>query len=187
MRIPDTIRLHKNALLLSGLKPMWRDERGGSLVETALSFLLLSSLIFGVFEGALAVYSYHFLANAAHEATRYAIVRGGGWGSSCDGSGSTGSGFGSSGCVANATDVANYVASRNFPGLHLTAAQVCVKYLVSTPGSATTTCTASTTNTNNVPGDIVQVTINYPFTLSVPGVPSHTFTLSSTSQMAICQ
>ena len=180
MRIPGTIRLHKNALLLSSLRRLWHDEQGGSLVETAISFVLLSSLIFGVFEGTLAVYSYHFLANAAHEGTRYAIVRGGGWDVPC-------SSYSSSGCVASVANVQNYVASLNFPGISITAADVCVAYLASAPGSATTTCTTSTTNVNNTPGDIVQVTINYPYTLSIPGVPSHTFTLTSTSQMVISQ
>ena len=179
--------MQRNSLLLSLLRRLARDEQGGSLVETAISFLLMLTLMFGVIEGCLAVYSYHTLASAAHEATRYAIVRGGAWGTACDGSGSSGSGYASSGCTANATDVANYVASRNFPGLKITAADVCVKYLTSTPGSSTTSCTASTTNTNNVPGDIVQVTINYPYTLSVPGVPIHAFTMSSTSQMVIAQ
>jgi Flp pilus assembly protein TadG len=185
--LPGTFRLHPNALLLSTLRRLWCDQRGGTLVETAISFLLLLALIFGVIEGSLAVYSYHFLASAAHEATRYAIVRGGGWDMSCDGSGSTGSGYGSSGCTANATDVANYVANRNFPGLRITAADVCVEYLGSSPGSATTACTASTANTDNVPGDIVQVTISYPYTISVPGLPRYSFTMSSTSAMAISQ
>lgn len=185
--LAGTIRLHRNALLLSALRRMWRDERGGTLVETAISFLLLLALIFGVIEGSLAVYSYHVLASAAHEATRYAIVRGGGWDMACDGSGSLGSGYGSSGCTANATDVANYVANRNFPGLNITAADVCVQYLPSSPGTSTTLCTASTTNTDNVPGDIVQVTINYPYIISLPGLPSYKFTMSSTSAMAIAQ
>ncbi|HEY2468848.1 MAG TPA: TadE/TadG family type IV pilus assembly protein [Terracidiphilus sp.] len=160
------------------MRRLLRDERGGSLVETALSFLLMLLLMFGVIEGSLAVYSYHFLANAAHEGTRYAIVRGGGWGSAC-------TGYASSGCIASTTDVANYVASRNFPGVNIVAANVCVQYLTATPGSATSACTASTTNTNNRPGDIVQVTVNYPFKLSIPGVPLRTINMASTSQMVI--
>lgn len=185
--IPDTFRLRQNALLLSTLRRLFRDERGGTLVETAISFLVLLMLIFGVIQGSLAVYNYHFLASAAHEATRYAIVRGGGWDSACDGTGKAGSGYGSSMCTASPTDVANYVASRNFPGLNLTAADVCVEYLGAGPGSATTTCSASSSNTDNVAGDIVQVTITYPFTLSVPGLPGYTFTMSNTSQMVISQ
>lgn len=187
MKISDTIRLHLNAPLLTIVSRQFRDERGGTLVETAISFLLLLSLMFGVIEGSMAVYSYHFLAGAAHEATRYAIVRGGGWDNACDGTGKAGSGYGSSMCTASPADVANYVANRNFPGLSLTAADVCVQYLGSAPGGATTTCSASTSNTDNVPGDIVQVTLAYPFALNIPGLPGHTFTMTSTSQMVISQ
>jgi hypothetical protein len=183
--LPDTIRLRRNTPLL---RCLLRDEQGGSLVETAISSLVLLMLIFGVIEGCWAVYSYHFLASATHEATRYAIVRGGGWGSNCDPSGHAGTGYGSSGCIASATDVANYIANRNFPGLNIAATDVCVQYLGSTPASATTTtCTASTTDTGNVPGDIVQVTITHPFTIGVPGLPGYTIQMSSTSQMVISQ
>lgn len=189
--IPRTLRLQQNTLLPSTLRSLLRDERGGTLVETALSFVLLLMLIFGVIEGSLAVYSYHYLASAAHEGTRYAIVRGGGWEVNCDpsGNGNIGTGYGSSGCIASTADVANYVASRNFPGLHITAGQVCVQYLSSSPSSTTTaTCTTpSAANTNNAPGDIVQVSINYPYTLSVPFLRSHTFYMVSTSQMVISQ
>ena len=156
-------------------------------METAISFVLLCTLIFGTFEGALAVYDYHFLANAAHEGTRYAIVRGGGWGQPCDTSPTPGSGYGSSGCVANAADVANYVAGLKFPGINIPAGQVCVQYFSGTPASTVTPCTVSGANAANTPGDIVQVTINYPYVLMVPGVPRHTFTLTATSQMTISQ
>jgi len=187
LKRPDTFRLHLHAPLSNTMGRLFRDERGGTLVETAISFMLLLTLIFGVIEGAWAVYSYHYLASAAHEATRYAMVRGGGWDNSCDGTGKAGSGYGSSMCTASPTDIANYIAARNFPGLNLTAADVCVQYLGSTPGSTTTACSASSSNTDNVPGDIVQVTLTYPFSLNIPGVPSRVLTMSSTSQMVISQ
>jgi len=180
LKNPGTIRQHAKALLLSGLKRLWRDQQGGYLVETAISFVLLCTLIFGVIEGAWAVYSYHFLANAAHDGTRYAIVRGGGWGTHC-------SGYGASGCFVNPTDVQNYVASRNFPGVNITPGEVCVQFLGATPGSTPTSCTTSTSVANNRPGDIVQVTISYPFTFGIPGVPHYTANLTSTSQMTISQ
>jgi hypothetical protein len=139
--------------------------------------------IFGVIQVSMAVYSFHYLANAAHEGARYAIVRGGTWIQPCDGSGTAGTGYGSSLCQASPSDIANYIASRNFPGLHITAADVCVQYFSSVPSSASTTCSAN--SSPNSPGDIVQVTITYPFTLSVPGLPAYTINMSSTSQMAI--
>ncbi len=165
-----------------------KDERGATVLETAFALWLLTMLIFGVFESCLAVYSYHFLANAAHEGARYAIVRGGRWSVGCDGSGKAGSGYASSMCTASSTDIANYVIERSFPGILLTASDVCVEYLGPTPGSATTTCNAgNSTASDNAPGDIVQVTVRYPFTLRVPGLPAKIFTMSSTSQMVIAE
>jgi Flp pilus assembly protein TadG len=155
------------------------------MVETAISFSILSMLMFGVFEICLAVYAYHFLANTAHEATRYAIVRGSSWSSSCDGSGKGGSGYTSSGCTASTSDIASFVANRNFPGITITAADVCVEYFSSVPTSTSTTCSAN--SSPNAPGDIVQVTISYPFTLTVPFLKVQTLAMSSTSQMVITQ
>jgi hypothetical protein len=158
------------------------------VVEVAISFTILTMLIFGVFEVCLAVYSYHFVANAAHEGARYAIVRGGRWSVGCDGSGSSGSGYTSSMCTASPADIAAYVVKRSFPGILLSTSDICVEYLGPTPGSASTTCNAGNSiPADNAPGDIVQVTVTYPFTLKVPGLPVHAFTMSSTSQMVIAE
>lgn len=180
--MPRTYRLQRNAFLLRTLRRLARGERGAVLVETAISFALLLMILFGGIGVSWGVYSYHFLANAAHEATRYAIVRGGSWGTACDSNG----GYSASQCTANSGDIASYVANRKFPGISVTAGDVCVEYLGSTPGSSSTTCSAaSSTAADNAPGDIVQVTINYPFTLNVPGIPPYTINMSSTSQMVI--
>lgn len=165
-----------------------RDERGQSLVESALAMWVVLLLFFGVIETCWAVYSFHYLGNAAHEAARYAIVRGGSWTGACDGTGSAGSGYGSSQCQASSTDIANYVASRNFPGINITANDVCVEYYSTVPSSASQNCTASSgSSIANAPGDIVQVTITYPFTIQLPGLSNHTWNLMSTSQMVIAQ
>ena len=148
--------------------------------------LLLLTLMFGVIETSMAVYSFHFVANAAHEATRYAIVRGSSWNpTTCDGTGSAGSGYGSAQCQASAADIQNFVATRNFPGVNITAGDVCVEYFSAVPSSVSTSCTSN--STPNAPGDIVQVTVTYPFTFNVPGFPAYTVSLSSTSQSVIAQ
>lgn len=188
MIFPDTSRQKFHLHLLQA---QWRkagDERGQSLVETALSMLVMLIFIFGVIEACWAVYSFHYLGNVTHEAARYAIVRGSSWGTSCDGSGTAGSGYGSSMCTASTADIANYVANRNFPGISITASDVCVEYLSSVPSSATQNCNTSTgTTLSNSPGDIVQVTITYPFTIQLPGLSDHIWHLMSTSQMVIAQ
>src|SRR5580700_827662 len=80
------MRLHESILrtVNSFLGPrftalIWRrvnGEDGGSLVEYALSFLLLITMIFGICGFALGLYAYHFVGSAAREATRWASVNG---------------------------------------------------------------------------------------------------------------
>lgn len=149
--------------------------------------MVMLMLVFGVIELCWAVYGLHCVGNVAHEATRYAIVRGGSWGTTCDGTGAAGSGSASSMCTASTTDIANYVANRNFPGLNVTANDVCVEYFSSVPSNVSACTTSSTGTLANSPGDFVQVTINYPFTLTLPGLPAYTWDLTSTSQMVIAE
>lgn len=165
-------------------------EEGAAMVESALAMLVMLMLFFGVVQACLAIYSSEYLASAAHEATRYAIVRGGSWTSSCDGIDSAGSGYGSSLCTASTADIQNYVVQRaaDYPDINITASDVCVEYLSSVPSSSLSTCTPSTGSTvPNSVGEIVQVTITYPFTFTVPGLPGYSFSLSSTSQMVIAE
>ncbi|UWZ84707.1 pilus assembly protein [Occallatibacter riparius] len=146
----------------------------------AISFTFLSVLIFGVFEVCLAVYAYHFLGNAAHEGARYAIVRGSTWTSSC-------SGYLSNKCTASTTDIKNYIVHRSYPGILLTTDNICVQYRGPVPGSATTSCNAANSITgDNAKGDIVQITVNYPFTFNLPGFRK-SINMASTSQMVIAQ
>lgn len=188
MSTSGTSRLHSRSSLVSILRCAARNESGATLVETAIAILVFFCLLLGVIQGGMAAYSYHYLSNAAHEATRYAIVRGASWGSSCDGSGAAGSGYDSSMCTASTEDIANFVARRGFPGIHIVPSDVCVEYFSSVPSSASTSCTTSTGSTlSNSTGDIVQVTITYPFSFSLPGLRTYTYTMSSTSQMVIAQ
>jgi Flp pilus assembly protein TadG len=145
-------------------------EHGSTLVETALSLVVLLTVALGVMEMSLALYTYHFISDAAREGTRYAIVRG----SSCPAS--------LSGCPAAGAgvDVQTYVRGLGFPGI--------------TPGlmTATTTfpsgtgCTPQATPCNN-PGNLVRVVVVYQFPLSIPFLAARTLRMSSTSQMVISQ
>ena len=155
------------------------NECGQALVETAFTMLILLGLILGVMDLCLALYSYHYLANAAHETARYAIVRGATWGTSCGS-------YTASMCTASPADIANYVASRDFPGISITADDVCVQYFSSVSASTASTCTKKTANSGpNAVGNIVMVTITYPFSFGLPGLGSYTYHLSSTSRMVI--
>jgi Flp pilus assembly protein TadG len=185
MKTQDTFRTQLNSMLHQD------GESGASLVETAISLTILFTFILGIMEGSLALYSYHFVSDAAREGTRYAIVRGSDWSAECDGTGTAGSGYSSSGCIANAADVEKYVSSLNFPGIDITTSDVCVQFLTSLPSSASSSCTAASSSTE-VPasGNIVQVTITYPFNFGLPGLPTghkYSYSLTSTSQMTIAQ
>lgn len=185
----DKFRLTLNARVLSTVRNGAQDERGATLVETALSMLILIGILFAVIQSSMAVYSYHYVANAAHETTRYAIVRGGSWTQTCDGTGTAGSGSGNSMCVASPEDIENYAATRGYPAIAISASDVCVEYYGSTSLPTTPTSLLSCTgNTGpNAPGNLVQVTITYPYSFVLPGIGSYSYNFQSTSLMVIAQ
>ncbi len=152
-----------------------RSESGQSLVETALTLTLLLTLVFGIIEVSIALFSFHFISNAAREGTRYAIVRGATWGTAC-------ASYTSSGCTASTLQIQQYVASLSFPGIN--AANITV-----TPTTSLTTGGAAckTFSTCNAASDVVQVQVTYSFPFSVPFVPQRTLSMTSTSQMVIAQ
>ena len=151
------------------LRSFMRSEEGQSLVETALSSMAVLCLFFGVMEMSLALYTYHFLSEAARQATRYAVVRG----SAC-------TSFVTA-CPAQAADVQTFVRNLDFPGI--VPANVTVTTTWPTTGS---TCTPSSLPCNN-PGNLVKIKVQYKFPLSIPFMPSSNLTMSSSSQMVISQ
>jgi Flp pilus assembly protein TadG len=145
-------------------------EHGSTLVETALTLGLLMTVVFGILEIGWALYSYHFISEAAREGTRYAIVRG----SSCAAAGSL--------CTdVSQADIRTYVKNLGFPGIN--SGNMTVTAVWPTTGAA---CTPSVTPCNN-PGNLVQVTVAYAFPLSIPAVRASTINMSSTSEMVISQ
>jgi len=146
--------------LASRTRRTLRAEMGSSIVEFALASVILFTLVFGVIAICLALYSYNVTAEAAREATRYAIVRGSACNSFPD-------------CKVTSDQIQTYVRGLGFPGIN--------------PSSLTLTATASWPNGNNDPGNPVQVTVNYTFPLVIPFVPTRTLTMTSTSAMVISQ
>ena len=65
------------------LKRLIRDEEAAELVEFALAAGIFFTLIFGIIEFCLAIYAGSFVAFAAQQGTRYAMVRGSDWTGSC--------------------------------------------------------------------------------------------------------
>jgi Flp pilus assembly protein TadG len=148
-----------------------RNSRGSVIVEFALSASILFSLVFGVLTMCLALYSYHFTAEAARQAARYAMVRG----SSC----ATYGNFTSNCPVTTSSQIQTYVQSLNFPGI--TSSNISVTATWPTIG---TVCAPSASPCNN-PGNVVKVKVSYLLPLAIPFVSSSSLTMTSTSQMVI--
>lgn len=55
-----------------------RRESGQSLIETALTIVIIFTVVFWIFEVGWLVYTYSVMADAANEGVRHAIVRSGG-------------------------------------------------------------------------------------------------------------
>jgi Flp pilus assembly protein TadG len=151
-----------------------RSESGGTLIETALSISLLLAFMFGILEVSLALYSYHFISDAAREGTRYAIVRGSTWGTAC-------TTYASAGCTASQQNIKDYVASLAFPGINPDP----TKLIVTPQWYSTFGGTAN--GAYNTPSNVVQVQVQYLFPFRVPFVPQATWSMSSQSEMEISQ
>jgi len=146
-----------------------RGETGAVLVETALTTILLLTIVFGVITMGLALYTYNVVAASAREATRFAMVRG----ADCT--------SWATACPASAADVRNYIEQNlDFPGINVSKLSVSTSW-VAAPGAAA--CAANC----NIPGNQVHVTVTYTFPLTIPFVSRNTLSLTSTSQMVISQ
>jgi Flp pilus assembly protein TadG len=157
-------------LLVSRFRRALLVETGDTMVEFALSTIVLCSIMFGVIAICLALYTYNVTAESAREATRYAIVRG----SAC--SAST-----FSNCNIDQGGLQTYVRGIGFPGINPSSLTLTAAW--PTTGVA---CFPSVNPCNN-PGDLVQVTVTYQFPLSIPFIPQRTLSMSSTSEMVISQ
>ncbi len=134
-----------------------RRERGSALVEFAAVFTLLFTFLFAIMDLSRALYAYDFVADAAREGTRYAMVRG----STCT--------SWTTACPAAASDIQTYL--KNVPaGIN--------------PQGVTVT---TTWTPNNTPGSVVQVQVQYSFQPIFPLIPKAALIMTSTSQVVISQ
>jgi Flp pilus assembly protein TadG len=156
-------------------------DEGGSLVEMAICCLVLMPMMFGVVQFSLAFYAYHFVADAAREASRYAMVRGNlactntpNLSQAC----STTSG-------ATSDDIQNYVRGLGLPMAgQLTATATWYSYGTDSNGYAVWTSCAGQCST---PGNQVRVTVVDNFALAIPFWKSLRVPIQSTSSMVISQ
>jgi len=155
------------------LRRRLHDEEGQSIVEMAMSLFILLTFMFGVFEAGFAIYSYHFISEAAREGTRYAIVRGSSAGPAC-------SAPGPPICSAQTADIQTYVQYLGFPGINPGRMTVTPTWSAYANGSS-----CPTTGACNSPGNLITIKVQYSFPLTVPFVPLQNYTMSSTSAMII--
>jgi Flp pilus assembly protein TadG len=134
-------------------------EEGAALVEFALSSVVLFMTLFGLMAVCTTLYSYVFVAEAAREASRYALVRV----SSC---------VGFYDCGIDSAGLNTYVKNLSYPGIN--------------KGNLSASATFTP---DNKPGSVVSVTVNYNLALNIPFWPKtgRAMQLSSTSQMVISQ
>ncbi|MGI4828049.1 MAG: TadE/TadG family type IV pilus assembly protein [Janthinobacterium lividum] len=158
----------------------WRaaEESGSALVEFAASAILLFTLLFGIMECSRAVYIDHFVANAAQEGARYAMVRGGSWSSSC-------ASVTSFSCVASSSNVSSFVQSLASGGVTKSNLSVTTSW----PGTdaAGASCLSDSTVPTNAAGCVVVVTVTYAFSYISPLLPQRSLSLTGTSEVTIVQ
>jgi len=143
------------------------------MIEMTLSLVVLLTVVFGIMEMSLALYTFHFVSQAARDGTRYAIVRGSscpaGILSGCPGAGKT-------------VDVQGYLTGQGFPGIDPSLLTAVTTF----PNAGSGSCIPQANPCDN-PGNLVNVVVTYQFPLSIPFIPTKTLNMTSTSQMVISQ
>ncbi|MBV8632389.1 MAG: pilus assembly protein [Silvibacterium sp.] len=157
------------------LRRIFQEDAGDAKLEFAMSAMTLLMAIFGAMDFARAGYVFHFVSYAAQQGTRYAMVRGASWGTSC-------ASASSNGCTASSSNVQSYVQGLAGPLITSSSITVTTTWPGTNVGGSTAGC--STTNTA---GCLVKVKVSYPFSfpMSLSFLPSITKTFTGTSEAVI--
>ena len=150
-----------------------KEDAGDTMLEFVLSVSILLMTIFGVMDFARALYVYHFVSYAAQQGTRYAIVRGAHWSSSCASASSWG-------CKASSSNVQSYVQGLATTGITSSNVTVTTTWPGKTISGSTTGCT-----TTNTPGCLVKVNVSYSFSFILPFLPKSALAFTGTSEGVI--
>jgi Flp pilus assembly protein TadG len=160
-----------------------KSEEASSLVEFAFIFLVMMTMILGIIDFCRTAYSYHFVSEAAREATRWAAVNG----ETCAGDGSCNGTAPMNNGPATQADIQTYVTNLTPPGIDSTKITTTANWC---PKGANCPTTCTTPGPANNPGCTVEVKVSYTFSFLFPLVykafsSTGTITLSSTSEMII--
>ena len=158
------------------IAPFVREQAGSALVEFAMTAILLLMVIFGIMDCSRALYIDHFVVTAARDATRYSMVRGASWNSSC----STATAYD---CVASGSNVSSFVQTLASPGVNTAN----LTTITTWPGTTVTGAACTTSGAQNSAGCVVMVKVMYSFSFVLPFLPKKAFVLSSTSEVTIAQ
>ena len=147
-------------------------ERGSAILEFAYTMVIAFVLIFAMIDFARALYSYHFISEAAREGTRFASVRG----ALCSNSANP--------CPAQPDDIVAFVKQLVPDGIDPSKVNVIPQW----PGNGQPVCGS------NYPGCPVQVRVTYNFSFIFPfdfyklppiSFLANSILMSSTSEMVI--
>jgi Flp pilus assembly protein TadG len=153
-------------------------EGGSTQVEFAFIAILLLSILLGVLGFGHGLYAYHFVSNAAREATRWAAVNGANCASD-------------SSCSAPATlsDVNTFVLNHLPPGIDSANVTVPSSGACGLAGSGACSVSGQPTvcaTTANAPNCTVRVQVAYAFNFIVPLLPTQSTTTAPCTQPGYC-
>jgi Flp pilus assembly protein TadG len=154
-----------------------KGDEASNLVEYALIFIFSMLLIMGIMDFGRTLFVYHFVSNAARDASRWASVNG----QTCSLDQTCNGTNGMSNGPASPDAIANYVTTITPSGLSTSSPPLTTT--VSWPVQTTSPPACSTTP--NAPGCTVEVQVSYTFNFLFPLVRSSPLTLSSTSEVVI--
>jgi Flp pilus assembly protein TadG len=153
------------------------DESGSEVIEYALCLGIWLFCLLAVFYGSFLLYADHYVALAAKQSARYAIVRGSSWTTGACGS------VQSFGCTATSAQVVSFAQGSLPPGLNSGNLTVSVSW----PGTSVAGTTCDTVNGNNSPDCAVNVSVKYLFSFPIPFASQNSIPLSASSQMNILE
>ncbi len=166
-----------------------REECGSTLVEFAMSALILMAVTVSIMGFALWGYTYHFVSDAAQQGMRFAMVRGYTWSKDETVSCSTSAPPSFTmvyDCTASATDIQNYVQSLATEGINSSGVTIDTTNSYVWPGETPDSTTTGCSTNANSQGCLVKVTVNYSFKF-FPSQHLPTFSITSTSEGSILQ
>jgi len=150
----------------------WR-QLGGGLVEHALVLVIFLSVVFAIIDFGRAMYTLHYVSNAAREAARWASVR-----SSTSQAPNAPATPGAMGSVQS-----TFASSSALAGMGIDPNKLTFDTTWPPTPTGPTACNVGA----NHPGCVVQVHVKYTYEFMFPLLPTGTFDMNSTSKMVITQ